>query len=210
VKDRLLLIAFLMILLAFGFLVGRKFLATRTELRPQNVVQQPTEPSRLREVLLYFVAEDGTALQSEVREIEDCQEDRDCVRSTVQALIDGPVGGLAPLIPTHTVVRGLAIEGDLATVDFSSDFISGHPGGSLPELLTVYGLADTLAVNFPYLRQVRILVEGEPVETIKGHIDLRAPVPSDFRYTRGGEEQSRPADSLVNPTPAAPPAPADR
>jgi hypothetical protein len=68
-------------------------------------------------------------------------------------------------------------------------------------LLTVYGVANTLAVNFPHLRQVRFLVAGQDVETLRGHVDLRAPVPADFRYGRpplrsGDDERglSAPAD----------------
>jgi len=47
-------------------------------------------------------------------------------------------------------------------------------------LLTVYALANTVAVNFPHLRQLRILVEGAAVETLKGHVDLRQPLVPDF------------------------------
>ena len=100
---------------------------------------------------------------AEGREIDDCLEETDCVKETVQALIDGPVGDLTPILPSHTVLRGVKEDGSTALVDFSKDLIAGHPGGSVAELLTVYGLADTLAENFPHIRQVRILIAGEPV-----------------------------------------------
>ena len=77
------------------------------------------------------------------------------------------------------------------------------PGGSLPELLTIYGLADTIAENFPHLRQVRILVEGEPVATLKGHVDLREAVKADFSFTHPPEgspqAEAVPADPAGNP-----------
>jgi hypothetical protein len=50
--------------------------------------------------------------------------------------------------------------------------------------LTAYGLANTLVVNFPHIRQVRLLVEGRPLETLKGHVDLREPLPADFSLAR--------------------------
>ncbi len=65
---------------------------------------------------------------------------------------------------------------------------AAHPGGSISELFTVYGLANTLAVNFPHVRQVRILIEGEAVESLKGHVGLRDAVKADFRYSRPAEE----------------------
>jgi hypothetical protein len=189
-KDRLVLWAFLIILVAFGILVARKYLATTPE-APVSVPQGQQEPKQLREVILYFGAPDGIYLVPEAREIEDCLEEAECIDGTVQALVNGPVGDLVPILPSHTVVRNVTVEDTTAVLDFSPDFISGHPGGSLSELLTVYGLADTLAANFPHIRQVRILVDGQPVDTLKGHVDLRRPVPADFGFTHppSGEPQ---------------------
>jgi spore germination protein GerM len=187
VKDRLLLITFMIILLIFGGLVARKFILTHTPEAPVVNDPQSQTPVMQREVLLYFAVPDAPYLEAENREIEDCQAEEECLRNTVQALIDGPVGALVPVLPARTVLRQLTVEGDLIVVDFSKDFVNGHPGGSLTELLTVYSLVDSLAVNFPYVRQMRILVEGVPLDTIKGHVDLRSPVGTDFRYTRKAE-----------------------
>lgn len=191
-RDRLLLLAFLVILLAFGALVVRKVLLSRP---PEATAPAPAPaeaPKPLRDVVLYFGAPDGSHLMAEGREVE-CQEEIDCVREAVQALVDGPVGDLVPVIPSHTVVRDVRIADGTATVDFSREIVNGHPGGSLSELFTVYGLANTLATNFPRLRQVRILVEGEPVETLKGHVALAEPVPADFRYGRPPEGSEAPS-----------------
>ena len=96
-----------------------------------------------------------------------------------------------------------------ASLDFSKGLLADHPGGSMPELLTVYGLADTLAENFPYVRQVRILVDGKPVPSIKGHVDLRRPVQADFNYTRppqGSAAAAAPGAAASTPTSAPAPA----
>jgi hypothetical protein len=179
-KDRFLLLAFLVILVVFGALVARKYLVT-TPPAPQPAAPAP-QPRQLRDVVLYFGSPEGTYLVAEGREIDDCLEETDCVKETVQALINGPVGNLTPIFPSHTILRGVQEKGSTALVDFSKELISGHPAGSVAELLTVYGLADTLAENFPHIRQVRILVDGKAVETLKGHVDLREPVVADFRY----------------------------
>jgi len=184
--SRLLLIAFLLILGVFGGLVARKYLV-RTPDQAVTTPSQPERPAVLREVMLYFSTPDGRRLEAENREIEDCLDDTDCLRAILQALINGPVGDLVPVIPSRTQVRSVVVSDDLVTLDLSREFLSAHPGGSQSELLTVYALADTLAVNFPYVRQVRFLVEGEAIETIKGHVDLRAPVVADFRYARPDE-----------------------
>ena len=48
--------------------------------------------------------------------------------------------------------------------------------GSASELYAVVGLANTLALNFPSVRRVKILVEGEEVNTLAGHLDLTHPI----------------------------------
>jgi spore germination protein GerM len=175
VWDRIVLLAFLLILLVFGLLLARKYL-TSTAPAPAPVA---TGQQQRREVVLYFGGLQGTHLVAETREIADCLELRDCLLAILQELVHGPVGELVPILPGQTLVREVGVAGDTATVDFSRDVIDGHPGGSTSELLTVYGVAETVAANFPALRQVRILVEGAPVETLKGHVDLRRPVPAD-------------------------------
>jgi len=173
--DRIVLLAFLLVLFVFALLLARKYLIS-TAPPPAPVV---TEPRQRREVVLFFAAPQGTHLVPETREIDDCREQLPCLRAIVEELTHGPVGELAPIVPGQTLVRDLSLAGDTVTVDFSRDLVDGHPGGSAAELLTVYGLAETFAANYPAVRQVRILVEGAPVETLKGHVDLRQPVPAD-------------------------------
>lgn len=185
-RDRLLLLAFLIILLAFGAIAVRKVLLSRPPTTPPPAPVQEA-PRQLRDAVLYFGARDGSHLVAEGREIE-CLEEIDCMRETVQALVNGPVGDLVPVIPSHAVVRDIRIEEGTAVVDFSRELVTDHPGGSLSELFTVYGLANTLVANFPAIRQVRIVVEGESLETLKGHVALQEPIPADFRYARPSQE----------------------
>jgi spore germination protein GerM len=184
-RDHLILLAFLIILLVFGVLVARKYIVSMSSAPAPASVQQ--EPKQLREVILYFGAKDGSHLVAEGREIDDCLVEKDCIKATVQALVDGPIGDLIPIFPSHAVVRNVSVEDGTAAVDFSRDMAAGHPGGSISELLTVYGLANTLAVNFPHVRRVQILLEGEPTQTIKGHVDLREPIKADFSFSRPPE-----------------------
>jgi hypothetical protein len=50
-------------------------------------------------------------------------------------------------------------------------------GGSAEEIYTVYAIVNSVALNIPEIRRVGILVEGQPVETLNGHLDLRHPLP---------------------------------
>lgn len=162
---------------------------------PQEQSRVVPEQVMLREVSLYFSSEDGSHLVAESRSIEDCLEESDCIRSVVEALVEGSEQGAVEVLPTNTRLIGVDVDGPLVSVDFDSTFVDGHPGGTQSELLTVYALADTLAVNFPHLRQLRILVEGAPIETIKGHVDLRQPITPDYSLV---EEVSAPSGDLSN------------
>jgi len=139
-----------------------------------------------REIVLYFASSDGQTLVAESRQINECEFDEECLNDAVQALISGPSGDMVPIMPPRTTLRNLTVVDSLVQVDFSQDLIDAHPGGTQSELLTVYGLTDTLTVNFPHLRQVQILVEGAPVATLKGHVDLRQPLYPDFSFVEEG------------------------
>lgn len=172
------------IVFAVGLVIGT--LTTRTSEQETRVAAGPAEQT-LREIILYFASVDGQVLHAETARINECTLDEDCLRDTIQALIAGPQGDLVPILPAQTRLLGVNIEESLVKLDFSQDLISAHPGGTQSELLTVYGLADTLATNFPHLRSMQVLVDGTPVETLKGHVDLRQPVFPDFSFVEEGD-----------------------
>ncbi len=136
-----------------------------------------------RDVTLYFSSESGEYLFSEARQV-GCSGEEGCVQAVVEALISGPLQDGSPVLPENCRVLSVRLEEGTAFLDFSSEFSTGHPGGSQSELLTVYALANTVAVNFPHIRQTGILINGQPVETLKGHVDLTRPLIADFTYAR--------------------------
>lgn len=172
-----------LILFIVGLVVGILQPGTTPESPPPAM---ETATPTTREVILYFASSDGQTLVAETRLINECEREEDCLRDTVQALIDGPQGDLVAILPQRASLRELTVADSLARIDFSQDLVAAHPGGTQSELLTVYGLVDTLTVNFPHLRQVQILVEGVAVPTLKGHVDLRQPVYPDFSLVEEG------------------------
>jgi hypothetical protein len=71
-----------------------------------------------------------------------------------------------------------------AFVDLSSEVVSGHPGGSLTELLTVYAVVNAVTTNLPAVQRVQLLVDGKEVDTIAGHVDVRRPLARDITLVR--------------------------
>ncbi len=148
---------------------------------PGDVVVQQLSPEP-RDIVLYFVDPAGFSLVSEEQQIAGCNDERQCIAQTIEALATGSQR-LQPVLPARTRVLGVEVEGDLARINFSRELVNRHPGGSLSELLTVYGLTNTLAVNFPYLRRLQILIEGKIEPTLKGHVDISRPIKAEFRYS---------------------------
>jgi hypothetical protein len=140
-----------------------------------------------REVQLYFADPLGRYLVAEARMIRGCEDDRDCIRSVLEALRAGSRQELLPVMPSQTGILEIELENDLVRVNFSRQLSDFHPGGSLSELLTIYSLSNSLSENFPYLRQLQILVDGQVQQTLKGHARIDQPVYADFSYSRPPE-----------------------
>ena len=46
----------------------------------------------------------------------------------------------------------------------------------MQELMTVYTIVNALLTNLPTLQEVQILIGGQEVDTLAGHVDLRRPL----------------------------------
>jgi spore germination protein GerM len=134
---------------------------------------EPATEGNQREVTLFFQSPDSDDLVPEVRKIFLTDSITDQAAQTVKELIAGPQGHLVATLPAGTQLRGIFVTQDgIAYVDFSQALVDKHPGGSAAEIGTVFSLVDTLTFDFPEIRRVKILVEGEERETLKGHLDL--------------------------------------
>jgi len=89
----------------------------------------------------------------------------------LELLIQGPPAG-GPLwssIPPATKVRNLEIKDGTAYVDFSREITQANVGSS-GEAILLQSIVTTLG-QFPSVKRVKILVEGQPVATLAGHVD---------------------------------------
>ncbi len=88
-------------------------------------------------------------------------------------LINGPLPqeDLLPSVPGQTQVRSLTISEGIATADFSKELRTEFVGGAQLESHLVRALVATLT-QFDFIHQVHILLNGEMVESIAGHISI--------------------------------------
>lgn len=79
-------------------------------------------------------------------------------------------------LPPGTTIRGAYILDGIVWLDMSREFVTPEQPTPLGERLIVYALVNTFLLNNPELQGVRFLVEGEPIETAWGWLDLGSPL----------------------------------
>lgn len=144
---------------------------TTEEFQPMTSMAGPRVP-----VTLYFPSKDGRYLKAEARDIRGVPERVVQVREVVEELIRGPKTGLTPSFPAGSRVKGIFFDDKgTAYINFSRELQSEYPGGAWTETLTIYSLVNTLTEDFPEIKHVQILVEGNSIPTLAGHIDTSRP-----------------------------------
>ena len=134
---------------------------------------QPVPIEEMVEVNLYFSDSQAMYLVPEKRKISQIPS---LARQAVIELIKGPENSdFYPTIPEGTQVNEVYIADDIAYLDLSEEIFENHPGGSSGELMTVYSIVNTLT-EIPTIKGVQILVEGNEMKSLVGHIDISMPL----------------------------------
>ncbi len=134
---------------------------------------QPVPIEEMVEVNLYFSDSQAMYLVLEKRKISQIPS---LARQAVIELIKGPESSdFYPTIPKGTQVNEVYIADDIAYIDLSEEIFKNHSGGSSGELMTVYSIVNTLT-EIPPIKGVQILVEGNEMKSLVGHIDISMPL----------------------------------
>jgi hypothetical protein len=143
---------------------------------PATTTPASTDARRIH-ATLFYVSDDGTALVGVNREVLYGGTPAEQARRLVEAEVATPPNERASAIPAGTTVRAVFIsETHEAYVDLGGAIVSGFSGGSLDEALAVYAIVNAVIVNLPDVTSVQILIDGKEVDTLGGHLDLRAPL----------------------------------
>ncbi|KNZ68325.1 Lipoprotein LpqB, GerMN domain-containing protein [Thermincola ferriacetica] len=146
----------------------------RNNERTETATAMSTKTARETvKIVLYYADKDGEYLKAQTMRIP---KKEGIARAALEELIKGPRkgDGLQRTIPSGTKLKDINIENGLCTVDFSKELRDNHWGGSTGELLTVYSIVDVLT-QFPTVEKVQILIDGQKVDTLAGHMDLSKP-----------------------------------
>jgi hypothetical protein len=139
-------------------------------------------------VSLFYVSNDSTSLFAVSREVLYGATPAEQARRIAEAQVQTPPAGMVSAIPDGTTVRAVFVtDQHEAYVDLGGTIRTGHSGGSLDEALAVYAIVNALTVNLPDVTAVQILVDGQEVDTLAGHLDLRHPLAKDLTWIEKGQ-----------------------
>ncbi|MCS7208095.1 MAG: GerMN domain-containing protein [Fimbriimonadales bacterium] len=80
------------------------------------------------------------------------------------------------VFPSGTRLLSATAQGSTLQLNFSRELVENFAGGSAFEAPLINAITRT-AGSFPDIERVQILVEGKPVETLGGHIDISQALP---------------------------------
>ena len=129
-------------------------------------------PAELFDAFLYFADPVSAYLKAIPASLPSGMEDHELGMAVLNALMAGPsVTGPRRIFPENTRVNALFITGNGdAYVDLGAD--NQVFDDAIGEYLGIYSLVNTLAVNIPGIRQVKILVNGSDGGALGNHLDL--------------------------------------
>jgi len=160
---------------------------TEAELSDAEVAEPSVAPLERNAVEVYFPSALESGLVGEFREIFATSTPGDRVKQIINDLISGPSSpeALRALPPDVRLRQAFVLDNGVTYLDFNAALADGLGGGSMEELLVVYAIIDSVVLNVPEIHRVGILVNGGPLETLNGHVDLRRPLPADYSLILG-------------------------
>lgn len=69
-------------------------------------------------------------------------------------------------------------------MDFNETVAQDHPGGVRAELLSIYSVVNSLALNMEGIFAVKLLIDGREADTLAGHVDLRYPYKANIQLIK--------------------------
>lgn len=138
----------------------------------QPVPMNPSDP-RVKAKLFWLSDSDSSTLAPVTVELPLSSDPVLRSKQVLNTLLAGPVDVEQRTLPPDAVLLALYILPDgTAIADFSEALATSIPSGIASEQLAVDSMARTLEANVPTVKRLKILIHGQEVETLAGHVDL--------------------------------------
>jgi hypothetical protein len=143
----------------------------RRELTQPTVIN-PSDPKVKAKLFWASGADDGTLSAVSV-ELPLSNDPVLRAKQVLNTLLAGPVDTELRTVPPDAALLAFYLLPDgTAIADFSEALATSIPSGIQSEQMAVDSIAKTLEANVPKVRRLKILIHGQEVETLAGHLDL--------------------------------------
>jgi len=138
----------------------------------QAVPQSPSDPV-VKTKLFWISGEDESALAPIAIELALSKDPVLRAKQVLNTLLAGPVDSdLRTLPPDAALLAFYLLPDGTAVADFSEALATSTPSGIQSEQMAVDSIARTLEANVPQVKRLKILIHGQELDTLAGHIDL--------------------------------------
>jgi spore germination protein GerM len=127
-------------------------------------------------------------------------------KQVLNTLLAGPVDiELRTLPPDAALLSFYLLPDGTAIADFSEALATSMPSGIESEQMAADSISKTLEANVPQVRRLKILIHGQEVETLAGHLDLSQPFVVNANAAPVPRAAVQPVPGTQKLTPAAAP-----
>jgi spore germination protein GerM len=138
----------------------------------QAVAPSPTDPV-VKVRMFWISAEDESALAPVTIQLALSKDPVLRAKQVLNTLLAGPVDSdLRTLPPDAALLSFYLLPDGSAVADFSEALATSSPSGIQSEQLAVDSIARTLEANVPQVKRLKILIHGQELDTLAGHVDL--------------------------------------
>jgi hypothetical protein len=169
----------------------------------QAVTQSPLDPV-VTAKMFWISTEDESALAGLNVELALSKDPVLRAKQVLNTLLAGPVDSdLRTLPPDAALMAFYLLPDGTGIADFSEALATSTPSGIQSEQLAVNSIARTLEANVPQVKRLKILIHGQEVETLAGHVDLTQMFVVDSKAAQRGALSLDPPTGLALPPVAA-------
>jgi hypothetical protein len=138
----------------------------------QPIVVNPSDP-RVKTKLFWASDAMDSTLVPVVVELPLANDPVLRSKQVLNTLLAGPVDAELRTLPPDAVLLAFYLLPDgTGIADFSEALASSVPSGIASEQMAVDSITRTLEANVPQVRRLKILIHGQELETLAGHVDL--------------------------------------
>ena len=143
--------------------------------RRELTTPTPTNTSdpMVRAKMFWASDEDESALSPVTIELALSPDPVLRAKQVLNTLLAGPVSSdLRTLPPDAALLAFYLLPDGTGVADFSEALATSTPSGIVSEQLAVDSIARTLEANVAQVKRIKILIHGQEVDTLAGHLDL--------------------------------------